>query len=213
MFTGLVETMGILKGMDRRGNGARLAIGHSLGEGAGAAGDSIAVNGVCLTMARAGTAEFICDVLQETLSKTALGGKPRGASLNLERAVKAGDRLGGHIVTGHVDGTGRVAEKRFTGDDWILRLRCASEILGWIVPRGSIACDGVSLTVAGVHADGFSVHIIPHTWEHTALQTLTVGARVNLEGDILAKYAQRAVGGQGQRTEGLTEHTLRLAGF
>jgi len=191
LFTGIIEKTGTLKALEKRGTGARAVIACEPWNDALRTGESVCVNGACLTVVDAGRAEFACDVLEETLARTSLGRKPDGAPLNLERALRAGDRMGGHIVTGHVDGVGKLAEIGRAGDDWVLLVRCRPYLLRDIAPKGSVALDGVSLTVVAVQADSFSVHIIPFTRKHTSFSALSVGDEVNIETDILAKYIRR----------------------
>jgi riboflavin synthase len=212
MFTGIIEKTGRLGGRQPRGGGGELVVEHSPWDAPCREGDSIAVQGVCLTAAQCEAGRFRCDVLQETLRRTTLGAKRAGDPLNLERALRVSDRLGGHIVTGHVDGCGMVEDTEFTGEDWIVRIACDPDIHRLLVPKGSIACDGVSLTVADVQSQSFSVHLIPHTWSHTTFHALRRGDAVNLEGDILAKYARRALEGCVAHAE-LTEADLEKAGF
>ena len=192
MFTGLVQAVGRWGGV----GGGRLRVrGGEAWEGL-EAGESIAVNGVCLTLAAwgGGTLEF--DVLGETMGRTAFGEKRAGDEVNLERALRAGDALGGHFVSGHVDGTGRVESVgRESGGDRVLRVRPGrAEMFGWMLPKGSVCIDGVSLTLVDADAAGgaFSVHVIPHTWAHTALRGLRAGDAVNLECDMLAKAVRQA---------------------
>jgi riboflavin synthase len=212
MFTGLIQQVGSLADVRPRGGGRSLVIRHAAWDTPLAVGESVAVQGVCLTVTACRPAEFTCDTLAETLARTTLGGLGRGARLNLERALRADERLGGHVVTGHVDGVGRVLKRQPVGPDWLLEIGCDAELLAGIVLKGSIAVDGISLTVAALTAAAFAVHIIPHTWTHTALADLTPGAGVNLETDILGKYVQRALAtaaGGG----GLSPERLRRAGF
>jgi riboflavin synthase len=212
MFTGLIQQVGTLGGATPRGTGRRLVIRHQGWDPALAAGESVCVQGACLTVTEQRPNEFACDVLGETLAKTSLGAARPGAKLNLERALRADDRLGGHLVTGHVDGTGRLRSRARAGDDWVLEIGCEARLMAGIVPKGAVACDGVSLTVADLRASSFTVHIIPHTWARTALGDLGIGAPVNIETDIIGKYVQRALAGAG-RGGGLTLDDLRRAGF
>ena len=175
-------------------------------------GESIAVNGACLTVANCKDSQFVCDVLQETLDKTTLGSKRGGSSLNLERALHLGDAIGGHIVTGHVDGTGIVMQRKAVGRDWVFRIACNQDILQKIILKGSIACDGVSLTIAELNKRFFAVHIIPYTWTHTALCELKEGDSVNIELDVMGKYIWRYMKTQLNDSK-LTMEQLRQAGF
>lgn len=153
-------------------------------------GESISVNGVCLTLAAESEGRLCFDVLQETFDKTALGRLQPGEQVNLERALQVGGRLGGHIVQGHVDGTGIIERIEHAGGDWILTIRCPASISACLAYKGSICVNGISLTLAVVKADTFQVHIIPHTLEETSLGVCKEGDSVNLEVDILAKYVR-----------------------
>ncbi len=194
MFTGLVESTGVVRSLRRRAGGARLAIESGLAELS--VGESVSVDGVCQTVVSIDGRAFTCDVLPETLRVTTLGSLRPGAIVNLERALAAGDRLGGHIVNGHVDGVGRVTR--------VIRRPLSIEIavepaLGrYLVPKGSVAVNGVSLTVGPTARGGrFSVFIVPHTWERTNLSRCRPGSVVNIEVDIIAKYVERIVSAKG----------------
>jgi riboflavin synthase len=188
LFTGLVEALGTVRAVRKNPNGARLEIETSL-EGL-LAGESVSVDGVCQTVAGVERERFSCDVLRETLRVSTFGRIRPGARVNLERALAAGGRLGGHIVNGHVDGTGTVTEvaKQPLG----IEIALAPELLKYLVPKGSVAVSGVSLTVGPSVRNGrFAVFVIPHTWEHTNLKDLKTGSLVNVEIDIIAKYVER----------------------
>jgi riboflavin synthase len=194
MFTGIVEELGTVEALDLlEGDAARLTIrGPKVTEDAGH-GDSIAVNGCCLTVVETGDGTFTADVMRETLQRTSLGQATKGAQVNLERAVAAHARLGGHIVQGHVDGVGTIAS-RTPSEHWEnVRIPAALEILKYVAEKGSIAIDGVSLTVTDVDdATGtFGVSLIPTTLELTVLGRNQVGDKVNLEVDVIAKYVER----------------------
>lgn len=212
MFTGIIQKIGTVGRRVPRGNGQRLTIRHDAWDLPLALGESVAVNGVCLTVAESGKGQFTADVLNETLSKTSLGAKAAGAVVNLERALRLDERLGGHLVQGHVDGTGVVAGVRRTGSDWVLEVTCETTLLDGMAPKGSIAIDGVSLTIVELKPGSFTVHLIPHTWEQTAFKMLKAGDRVNLETDIIGKYVARYMQRLGAKP-GLTLETLRRAGF
>jgi riboflavin synthase len=185
VFTGLIEEVGTVVSLRRTPRGASLAVRCGM-EGL-EIGESIAVDGACQTVAALPRGAFSCDLLPETLRVTNLGKLRAGARVNLERAMRQGDRLGGHIVNGHIDGTGRVLSlsKRPAG----LELLVPPELFRFIVPKGSVAVNGASLTVGPDPANGrFKVFIIPHTWEHTNLRDLVKGGEVNIEIDIIAKY-------------------------
>lgn len=211
MFTGLVERTGTLRSLRTRGDAAAVEIACEPWDIPLAVGESVAVQGACLTVVRADARGFSCDVLRETLNKTSLGARQPGQLLNLERALRVGDRLGGHFVTGHVDGVGRIAGATSRGADRVLTVACAPELLGDIVPKGSIACDGVSLTIARLLEGAFEVHIIPHTWSHTSLSERRAGDAINIETDLIGKHVRRILGGRA--AGGVTEETLRAAGF
>ena len=185
MFTGLIETTGTLLGRD----GSRLRLGCPFA-GALVVGESVSVSGVCLTVeARDGEA-FEATAVPTTLRRTTLGALRPGDPVNLERAVPAGGRLGGHIVQGHVDGVGKLRERRPDAEWEILSFAAPAALLKYVVPRGAIAVEGVSLTVAERDGEGFSVAIIPHTAAETTLGSLPPGAPVNLEVDVVAKYVE-----------------------
>ena len=187
MFTGLIEEVGKVGSLRRTSKGATLAIHCGL-EGL-EIGESIAVNGACQTIAAISRDGFSCDILPETLRVTNLGKLKTGIKVNLERALRPGDRLGGHIVNGHIDGTGRVLS--LSKRPARLELLVPKEIFRYIVPKGSVALNGVSLTVGPDPAEGrFEVFIIPHTWENTNLGELVRGGEVNIEIDIVAKYIE-----------------------
>jgi len=191
MFTGLIQKVGKLAAKKSRGDGMLYTIQHEAWESPLTKGESVAVQGVCLTVTAIRAREFTCDVLNETVNKTNLGTKDLGAPLNLERALRADERLGGHIVSGHVDGAGTVLAFDQKGSDWVLEVACDEPLLWGIVTKGSIAIDGISLTVVALGPKSFSVHIIPHTLASTSLKVLKKGHTVNLESDIIGKYVQR----------------------
>ena len=192
MFTGLVETVGEVAEIKPTPSGLRLRLATDLAGGL-APGDSLAVNGVCLTVVSADAGGVHMDVSPETLRVTALGTLKRGAAVNLERPMKADARVGGHFVQGHVDATGTVEEIRQEGESWWITVRYPPSLAAQIVRKGSIAVDGISLTVAGVDDKRLDVQIIPYTWEHTNLKSLKVHDPVNLECDMLGKYVLRAM--------------------
>jgi riboflavin synthase len=190
MFTGIIAELGEVASIDSGANGARIrvrtALASELGEG-----DSISVNGACLTAASADGASFEADVMQQTLSLTTLGELAEGDPVNLELALRASDRLGGHIVQGHVDGTGTIASVEEDGFSRRLRIALPEELLGYVVEHGSVAIDGVSLTVSGLGEDWLEVALIPETLERTTLGGARPGDRVNVECDVLARYVRR----------------------
>jgi riboflavin synthase len=199
VFTGIVSEVGGVEAVERTGAGARLRVRAELA-GELPDGGSVAVAGVCLTVAGRGDGAFEADVMNQTLSLTTLGDLDEGARVNLEAALRAGDPLGGHLVQGHVDGTGSVTSIAEDGLARRLGVLVPEELRRYIAERGSVAIDGVSLTVAGIAADGLEVSLIPETLERTTLGDLSEGDRVNLEVDVVARYAERLV--QGLNAEG-----------
>lgn len=192
MFTGLVEETGLIDAIDRMpSGGVQLSVRAPMIEAGVRLGDSIAVNGCCLTVAAMNSGLFRFDLLQETLARTSLGSLAPGGRVNLERALAAGGRLGGHFVQGHIDGTSEILRIEPVGADVRLEVALPAEGVRYLVPKGSIAVDGISLTVAELHTDRFVLWIIPHTLEATNLGTRKVGDLVNLEYDLLAKYVER----------------------
>ena len=190
MFTGLVAGMGSVSAVRPDGDGVRIEVATPLGAEL-APGDSIAVNGVCLTAVDPGPDGFRADVMAETLRRSSLGPLGQGDAVNLELPLRASDRLGGHIVQGHVDGVGTVESASDEGFARIVRIEAGPEVLRYVVEKGSIAIDGVSLTVASVDDAGFTVSLIPETLERTTLGDATPGRVVNLEVDVLAKYVEK----------------------
>lgn len=192
MFTGLVSELGTVGGVERSGAGARITVDAGLSSEL-REGDSVAVNGVCLTAAAVGERSFGADVMAETLRRSSLDGIEAGARVNLELPLRPADRLGGHVVQGHVDGTGAVAEVRADGLARLVRIAADPALLRHVVEKGSIAVDGVSLTVAALGEGDFTVSLIPETLRRTTLGAAEPGRRVNLETDVLAKYVERLV--------------------
>ena len=207
MFTGLIQKTGVVKRVSR---GAGLVIeiaAESPWPTPLVPGESIAVNGACLTAVRCDGARFTADVLRETESRTGLGEVAPGTRVNLERAVRAGEPLGGHIVQGHVDCRGRIASRNAIGRDFRLVVTCGRVVAAQTVLKGSVAVDGVSLTVTGVGEDWFSVDVIPSTAANTTLGSARPGAMVNVESDVVGKYLSARPSG------GVTEEALAAAGF
>jgi riboflavin synthase len=195
MFTGLVQERGTVRAVERGDRGVRLRISAPLA-GELRPGDSVAVNGVCLTAVESDAQGFAADVIAETLRRSSLGPLAEGDQVNLELPLRPSDRLGGHVVQGHVDGTGVVESLREEGSARTLRIAAPPELLPYVVEKGSIALDGVSLTVAGVDDDGFSVSLIPETLGRTTLGAAAEGRSVNIEVDLLAKYVEKLVAGR-----------------
>lgn len=212
MFTGIIEELGTLLQVEGSAPWARLVIGASKVLEGTNTGDSIAVNGVCLTVVAIGRDSFTAEVMHQTLAHTNLGDLRPGSRVNLERALCLGGRLGGHLVSGHVDGVGVISRSQKVGIATVLDIRAPKEIHKYLVPRGSVAVDGISLTVAEKTGEGFRVSLIPHTFAHTTLGIKGVGDKVNLEADMVAKYLEgllpRAAPGGG-----ITEEFLLRNGF
>jgi len=193
MFTGLVADLGSVAAVDATADGVRLTVSTPLAEQL-ADGDSVAVNGVCLTANDVAADRFGADVMHETLQRSTLGAVSAGAHVNLELALRATDRLGGHIVQGHIDGVGTVGEVREDGFARVVTIGAPAAVRRYVVVKGSIAVDGVSLTVARIDDDGFDVSLIPETLQRTSLGAAAPGMTVNLEVDVLAKYVEKLVG-------------------
>jgi len=193
VFTGIVEELGTVSAVEDLGDAVRLTVLGPLVVSDADSGDSIAVNGCCLTVVEANGSGFTADVMRETLQKTVIGELRPGDRVNLERAVTAGARLGGHVVQGHVDGVGRIAE-RSPSEHWdVVTFTLDPSLARYLVPKGSVTVDGVSLTVVAVGADSFSVSLIPETLERTTLGMKSSGQPVNVEVDVIAKYVERLV--------------------
>ena len=192
MFTGIVQDVGQIVTLERRGGDVRLRIAvDRLSLAATRAGDSIAVSGVCLTALEIDAKGFSADVSNETLSLTTLGDLAPGCHVNLEPALRAGDPLGGHLVSGHVDGVGRVVSLAQDARSWRIRFETPPDLARYVARKGSIAIDGVSLTVNEVEGREFGINIIPHTWQVTTIGGYAPGRRVNLEIDPIARYVER----------------------
>jgi riboflavin synthase len=192
VFTGLVADLGTVTAVDATADGVRLAVRTALAPDIGE-GDSVAVNGVCLTATAVADGRFSADVMHETLRRSSLGEVAEGAPVNIELPLRASDRLGGHVVQGHVDGLGTIRAIREDGFSRIVEIAAPADTLRYVVEKGSIAVDGISLTVASVTDDAFSVALIPETLERTNLGAATPGQPVNLEVDVLAKYVEKLV--------------------
>lgn len=215
MFTGLVQKKGVFVKLAGDGGAAVAEIACEPWEDDPLVkGESVAVQGACLTVVGISSDGFTADVLEETLACTNLRRLRRGDPVNLERALRLSDRLGGHIVAGHVDGTGEIVAIARRGRDYAVRIRCRPEEVRYIVRKGSVAIDGISLTVSDVPAaDAFEVCIIPTTWQETSLGARSVGDAVNLETDILARYLEKLAAGGPSAGSGLTLDKLLGAGF
>jgi len=196
MFSGIVEETGLVQNLERNPGLCRLTIQAGLAATGVKPGDSIANNGCCLTVTRINGNHLTFDLLEETLRCTNLGDVTPGRSVNLERSLQLSDRIGGHFVTGHVDGLGTITRWEREGKDYVLEVEVPDGMERYLVPKGCIAIDGISLTVGAVTGRRFNVWIIPHTWEITALRERQPGDRVNLEFDLLAKYTEKLLAGK-----------------
>jgi riboflavin synthase len=193
MFTGLIETQGVVTHVQKASGGAQIQIyapefGRDM-----ALGDSIAVDGACLTVSQFQRGAFVADVSDETLSKTTLGSLHQSSKVNLERAMRLSDRMGGHMVTGHIEGVGRLLLRHPAGNSTIYQFQVPPSLMDYVVPKGSIAVDGISLTVAQIRGESFAASVVPHTESITTLKDKPVGAPVNIEVDVMAKYVKRFV--------------------
>lgn len=215
MFTGLIEDVGKVQRLERRGSAAQLTVSTVLPGGEFSLGDSVAVNGVCLTVTANSAPLLTFDVSPETLDTTGLGRLSPGDQVNLERAMRLSDRLGGHMVTGHIDCQATVQERRQASGNIIFSFKLPPEKCRYVVAKGSIAIDGVSLTVNRVSIDSFSVNIIPHSAEMTTLKLRKPGDVVNIETDIIGKYVERLLAGDALAKDsgGLSMNKLMENGF
>lgn len=193
MFTGLIEGTGTLVRIDRQGPDAKMVIRADFALEKVVLGESIAVDGACLTVVSHQKDLFTVDVSVETLSRTTLGRKPPGSRFNLERAMRLGDRLGGHLVSGHVDGIGVLKNRYAEGRSWRLAFGMPAELSRYVIAKGSIAINGISLTVNGCETEQFDVNIVPHTAQVTTIGTWQIGVEVNLETDLIGKYVEKMV--------------------
>jgi riboflavin synthase len=191
MFTGIIEELGSVRSIEERGENARIVIAARIVTEGTNHGDSIAVNGVCLTALDIQPDSFAADVSRETLLRSTLGRLQPGTPVNLERAVTPATRLGGHVVQGHVDGRGQFLEVEDHGESWTLRIKYPPDLARYLVFKGSVAVEGISLTIAGLTDEYFEIAIIPKTWEVTNLSHLKPGDDVNIEVDIMGKYVER----------------------
>ena len=213
MFTGIIEELGTVGALERRPDSIRLTIqARKVLEGT-QLGDSIAVNGVCLTVTAMTDSSFTADVMHETMRRSSLSDIKSGSKVNLERALQVGGRLGGHIVSGHIDGVGHVARIAADGIARVITISIPKDMEPYIVEKGSIAIDGISLTVVSVGNSQFSVSIIPHTMANTTLMDKRPGAVVNLETDVIGKYVRSFTAARSGKSQGLTLETLLENGF
>ncbi|MDY0189671.1 MAG: riboflavin synthase [Desulfuromonas sp.] len=218
MFTGLIEDIGTVRELRHSGSSVQLHVATKLPIHEIKLGDSIAVNGICLTVVKCSSGNFVADVSPETLACSNLKKIAPGSEVNLERALLLSDRLGGHIVSGHVDGVATVLERSNDGNAIRFRFKLAPAVLRYVVAKGSITIDGISLTVNTVDSDSFGVAIIPHSLEQTTLKNLVVGSMVNIETDILARYVEKLLTAQqptaiNSAATGVTMEQLLKNGF
>jgi len=214
MFTGIIEELGTIAALEKRDDGARIKISAGVVTLDTNEGDSIAVNGVCLTALDCESGSFSADVSGETLRASTLGNLDAGSAVNLERAVTPNTRLGGHIVQGHVDARGKFVSAEQSGDFWTVRIGFPEEIGQYLVYKGSISVEGISLTIADLTDEYFEISVIPKTWELTNLSTLKPGGEVNLEADVIAKYVERIMlYGKTKKGEDITMEKLEELGF
>lgn len=215
MFTGIIEESGKIAVLDRRGDGARIRIAAKIVVENSVEGDSIAVNGVCLTALDISKDGFAADVSGETLRRSTLSDLNVGTRVNLERAVTPSTRLGGHVVQGHVDATGKFLGATSEGDFWTVTIGFPPEIGQYLVYKGSISVEGISLTIANLYNDSFDIAVIPKTWQLTNLSSLKNGDAVNLEADVIAKYVERIMiyGKDTPSKEPITREKLNKLGF
>lgn len=214
MFTGLIEDVGKVIGLDRAGAGARLHVSSVLPQDEITLGDSVAVNGVCLTVVEKSSGRLSFDVSPETLERTLFKAIRPGTFVNLERALRFGDRLGGHLVSGHVDCLAVIRERREVSGNFIFSFQVPPRYARYLIEKGSVAIDGISLTVNTVSDDGFTINIIPHTADHTTLRYRGPGDEVNIETDLIGKYVERLLAGRDSGGEkGVSLELLAKSGF
>lgn len=213
MFTGIIEEVGKVRALNTMAQGGQITVSANQITQDVKLGDSIAINGVCLTIIEFSRQELCFDISGETLSRTTLGSLRSGSSVNLERALRPSDRMGGHIVQGHVDTTGRFLSRTPVGESVNLRFQYPAEIARYICLKGSIAVEGVSLTVSALGEDWFEVAAIPHTLKVTTLEMLRSGEKVNLEADVIAKYLERLLQFKNSNSSSLTMDDLRNLGY
>jgi riboflavin synthase len=216
MFTGIIEAVGKIAALESGRDSVRITVSSGRISEDVAIGDSVAINGVCLTVVEIAAPELTFEAVYETLRRTTLGQRRVGDAVNLERALKADGRFGGHIVQGHIDGTGRIASIRPVGDSWFVYVEASQELLRYVVTKGSVCVDGISLTVMDADDKAFSLSIIPHTWDNTTLKDRRAGDSLNIETDIVGKYVEKLIGGWapgGGRSVGVTMDLLARSGY
>jgi riboflavin synthase len=212
MFTGIIEELGKISSLEKHVGGARMTVSARIVTKDTNEGDSIAVNGVCLTALNISADSFAADVSEETLKISTLGALKNGSVVNLERAVTPSTRLGGHIVQGHVDARGRFLSATKQGDFWTVRVGFSEDVARYLVYKGSISVEGISLTIAALTDSYFEIALIPKTWELTNLSTLKPGDEVNLEADVIAKYVERILKFE-KNSDGITMEKLKELGY
>ena len=215
MFTGIIESLGEVTALDKHAGGAKIGISAGIVTDDANEGDSISVNGVCLTALEVSRDVFSADVSRETLDRSTLANLKVGSKVNLERAVTPSTRLGGHYVQGHVDGRGQFLKALREGDFWTVSISYPQEIGQYLVYKGSVAVEGISLTIAKLTDELFEIAVIPKTWQMTNLSSLNAGDEVNLEADVIAKYVERIMlyGGKKESPDRITRELLAEKGF
>ncbi len=213
MFTGIIEEIGFIKQIQRKPQGGTLAIAASHVLVDSKIGDSIAIDGACLTMTQVDEAGFKADISAETLRRTTLGERKLGDAVNLERPLQLGDRLNGHLVLGHVDDVGIISGWQDEGDSSLMRVSVSSEVMRYVVYKGSVCVDGISLTIASLFDDGFEIALIPHTKAVTTLGSKQIGNRVNIEVDLLGRYIERLLTNQSPKSDSIDLAFLAEHGY
>ena len=213
MFTGIIEEIGVVNDVHRTSQGAVLNVGASEVLTDSKVGDSVAIDGVCLTMTQVDSARFTADISAETLRRTTLGNRNRGDGVNLERSLQLNSRLGGHIVLGHVDDVGVISDWRDEGDSSTMRVSASSDVMRYVVFKGSICVDGISLTVANLSETEFEIALIPHTKQVTTIGEKRVGDRVNIEVDLLGRYVEKLLGEKSEHPRSIDFAYLKSHGF
>ncbi len=213
MFTGIIEEIGFIKQIQRKPQGGTLAIAASHVLVDSKIGDSIAIDGACLTMTQVDEAGFKADISAETLRRTTLGERKLGDAVNLERPLQLGDRLNGHLVLGHVDDVGIISGWQDEGDSSLMRVSVSSEVMRYVVYKGSVCVDGISLTIASLFDDGFEIALIPHTKAVTTLGSKQIGNRVNIEVDLLGRYIERLLTNQSPKSDSIDLSFLAEHGY
>ena len=213
MFTGIIEEIGVVSEIKRTGQGAVLTVNASDVLTDSEVGDSIAIDGVCLTMTRADSTSFTADISAETLRRTTLGDLSRGDAVNLERSLQLNSRLGGHIVLGHVDDVGAISGWEDEGDSSMMRVAASPDVMRYVVFKGSICVDGISLTIANLFETEFEIALIPHTKQVTTIGEKRVGDRVNIEVDLLGRYVERLLAAPANRSSSIDLAFLKSHGY